>query len=225
MHHEQARTGEFQSTPPARGATNSASLSASISSKFQSTPPARGATAALAHTLRPSVISIHAPREGGDWALLSYVTHFPDRFQSTPPARGATVVGACVDAYAAISIHAPREGGDVHDDLMLDVGRFQSTPPARGATSSSILATAMSCQHFNPRPPRGGRLLYLVVTDSQFPFQSTPPARGATERPAGQHGRRGISIHAPREGGDNQQKPKIRNSSNFNPRPPRGGRP
>ena len=35
-------------------------------SKFQSTPPARGATTDLAADVEFLVISIHAPREGGD---------------------------------------------------------------------------------------------------------------------------------------------------------------
>ena len=56
-------------------------------------------------------------------------------------------------------------------------------------------------------------------------FQSTPPARGATSylRPAAV--RLYISIHAPREGGDSQKWSYSPASSNFNPRPPRGGRP
>ena len=33
-----------------------------------------------------------------------------------------------------------------------------------------------------------------------------------------------ISIHAPREGGDEQIGRDMENNSNFNPRPPRGGR-
>ena len=33
-----------------------------------------------------------------------------------------------------------------------------------------------------------------------------------------------ISIHAPREGGDTIVKSGLRGMSNFNPRPPRGGR-
>ena len=79
------------------------------------------------------VISIHAPREGGDYsalALARMVFNFNPRpprggrrqfltmtmafkiFQSTPPARGATRrCGVTVD-IAQISIHAPREGGD-----------------------------------------------------------------------------------------------------------------
>ena len=58
-------------------------------------------------------ISIHAPREGGDyqWALDA-----------------ATL--------KVISIHAPREGGDpTVEDVAAYVSEFQSTPPARGATA------------------------------------------------------------------------------------------
>ena len=56
-------------------------------------------------------ISIHAPREGGDAALLDY--------------RGKD----------GISIHAPREGGDrQRARRKRKRHKFQSTPPARGAT-------------------------------------------------------------------------------------------
>ena len=61
---------------------------------FQSTPPARGAT-----EWRPAVpyfdggdpVSIHAPREGSDPTFASQLIPTRERqFQSTPPARGAT---------------------------------------------------------------------------------------------------------------------------------------
>ena len=78
----------FQSTPPARGATFHITKPY-MGGKFQSTPPARGATvlhggAVFDHTL----ISIHAPREGGDRRYFFMA------------------------ALLFISIHAPREGGD-----------------------------------------------------------------------------------------------------------------
>ena len=58
-------------------------------------------------------ISIHAPREGGDFGNGITSDHLP-----------------------SISIHAPREGGDqVIEDILAGVKAFQSTPPARGATS------------------------------------------------------------------------------------------
>ena len=79
---------------------------------FQSTPPARGATALSLQIYDSTGISIHAPREGGDYfGQWCYVLH-------------------------DISIHAPREGGDfLGAHLLLFPVLFQSTPPARGATS------------------------------------------------------------------------------------------
>ena len=80
-----------------------------------------------------------------------------------------------------ISIHAPREGGDEKASPM-DSGilLFQSTPPARGATANNPLRDV-----------------------DHIVFQSTPPARGATVGGVdAQAPPRGISIHAPREGGD-----------------------
>ena len=79
---------QFQSTPPARGATGGIAVK-EIFRGFQSTPPARGATNGVLRYIKATVISIHAPREGGDGddpagRLRDIV------FQSTPPARGAT---------------------------------------------------------------------------------------------------------------------------------------
>ena len=59
----------------------------------------------------PLMISIHAPREGGDY-LYGHVA-----------------------GYIIISIHAPREGGDMYwENNGTCDNEFQSTPPARGAT-------------------------------------------------------------------------------------------
>ncbi len=59
-----------------------------------------------------SRISIHAPREGGDYGWIT-----------------GTASGL------GISIHAPREGGDPMTAVTtVPKSLFQSTPPARGAT-------------------------------------------------------------------------------------------
>ena len=123
----------FQSTPPARGATEG-SYNEMLYGKFQSTPPARGATSRPTFTGRLCTISIHAPREGGD-CIITVSVCVTTPFQSTPPARGATTRqqrGKIPNAYfnprpprggrrkqsiifngiSFISIHAPREGGD-----------------------------------------------------------------------------------------------------------------
>ena len=79
-------------------------------------------------------ISIHAPREGGDYhGNADNISNA--LFQSTPPARGATVHNYFFFTFFVISIHAPREGGDFRLDYWFG---FRSG-------------------YFNPRPPRGGR--------------------------------------------------------------------
>ena len=57
------------------------------------------------------MISIHAPRVGGDQfsTLEPYVEKV---FQSTPPVWGATRLKLAWKLFYAISIHAPRVGGD-----------------------------------------------------------------------------------------------------------------
>ena len=101
---------------------------------------------------------------------------------------------------------------------------FQSTPPARGATSSGWW-TAAEKAHFNPRPPRGGRLFLATPCAMPTAFQSTPPARGATDFAPPEITAQAISIHAPREGGDSPLQIFSHHLGHFNPRPPRGGRP
>ena len=145
---------------------------------FQSTPPARGATA-------------------GSPSKHPHDAHFNPR----PPRGGRRQGGAAAPPHRVISIHAPREGGDLagsgdragHDG-------FQSTPPARGATEA------------------------LASVDLKGEFQSTPPARGATNQAAIGHHVFAISIHAPREGGDENRRHPRPAGDHFNPRPPRGGR-
>ena len=57
-------------------------------------------------------------------------------------------------------------------------------------------------QYFNPRSPRGERLLAVVVRVCAEIFQSTLPARGATNSQSRLACTNAISIHAPREGSD-----------------------
>ena len=60
-----SRASIFQSTPP-RGGRRSAMSRRWQRPEFQSTPPARGATEEVPEYAKTEVISIHAPREGGD---------------------------------------------------------------------------------------------------------------------------------------------------------------
>ena len=147
-------------------------------------------------------------------------------FQSTPSARRATAL---------------------KDRIINREQEFQSTPSARRATR--LHRRGLLCLlHFNPRPPRGGRPALQVSHNGFTKFQSTPSARRATRMLAQMldptifqstpSARRAtgalhpektgevISIHALREEGDCWWCiPRSWPSTNFNPRPPRGGRP
>ena len=149
-----------------------------LSSQFQSTPPARGATASAAGGPALVVISIHAPREGGDCG----------RFHDLR--RGG------------ISIHAPREGGDVSPprDCSRDA-EFQSTPPARGATQRGD-QLAVTHHDFNPRPPRGGRLHPRLGIHAKTLISIHAPREGATPAARETHHPFHLSSPAPRVGGD-----------------------
>ena len=100
-----------------------------------------------------------------------------------------------------ISIHAPREGSD----------------------GQSLHRSACRL-YFNPRPPRGERLIIVGNSSTSDTFQSTPPARGATPEAEALALARRISIHAPREGSDTKSQYISPGLSHFNPRPPRGER-
>ena len=128
------------------------------------------------------MISIHAPREGGDAALK----------EDTGQDYG-------------ISIHAPREGGDINSMRAANPAiNFNPRPPRGGRQRFGELKRTRFI-HFNPRPPRGGRQDNVEITVKMTvisihapreggdpksrprstktkPFQSTPPARGATAR-------------------------------------------
>ena len=102
----------FQSTLPARGATEYVTRDELNTLTFQSTLPARGATRTIKKSCKNIWISIHAPRTGSDHAFRSLC------------------------ARPCISIHAPRTGSDrVLLDACDPIHQFQSTLPARGATA------------------------------------------------------------------------------------------
>ena len=125
----------------------------------------------------------------------------PTLFQSTPPIRRATL--------------RPR----IHTQCTV---LFQSTPPIRRATRQDRQDRRRTC-HFNPRPPYGGRHFCTWHNQHIVRFQSTPPIRRATVRAAIM---RPLRVF--------QSTPPIRRATfwydasdmytDFNPRPPYGGR-
>ena len=80
----------FQSTHPARGATEAAPLCVGEVAQFQSTHPARGATSTPCATIAPgSYFNPRTPRGVRPNGLHACAASA--QFQSTHPARGATV--------------------------------------------------------------------------------------------------------------------------------------
>ena len=104
-------------------------------------------------------ISIHAPREGSDYALICN-EFFRDEFQSTLPVRGATSTGNDYTLPTGISIHAPREGSD------------------HNALSQAYYTSKISIHA--PREGSDDKALCPICRKSSF--QSTLPVRGATAK-------------------------------------------
>ena len=167
----------FQSTLPARGATGTPARLA-CSNAFQSTLPARGATTLRCNKSADHRISIHAPRTGSDRRRRSRPPP-TGNFNPRSP-HGERRKAASAKAVETISIHAPRTGSDVVS-VSVAVGfvGFQSTLPARGATG-----------------------VIRAAKQTRNQFQSTLPARGATSQPPLFPMTLTISIHAPRTGSD-----------------------
>ena len=149
-------------------------------------------------------ISIHAPREGCD-SLLVCTRSACVPFQSTHPARGATAGGPEVRRSKHISIHAPREGCDQGVGVVLTkTAEFQSTHPARGATAHKR-DHARRILYFNPRTPRGVRLTLPTARAPQNTISIHAPREGCDQDIHPLLRDMYISIHAPREGCDEVQ--------------------
>ena len=150
---------------------------------------------------KSSGISIHAPREGGDREIAALRLRL-----------------------VLISIHAPREGGDLGSVSGLNrPNNFNPRPPRGGRPRKYLLGSVSGL--FQSTPPARGATSGISMRPESDRFQSTPPARGATSVGLSSSKSSGISIHAPREGGDLRDRRTSRPNRDFNPRPPRGGRP
>ena len=213
-------------------------------SRFQSTLPARGATQLCSDAGGSLCISIHAPRTGSDVFADAHgriTAHFNPRsphgerhgvlgyspiafeFQSTLPARGATAASTVSTSVTrtfqstlpargatggiqhfvpaiAISIHAPRTGSDPSRQWSLARPDISIHAPRTGSDGRAG-AYGADAADFNPRSPHGERRL-LSYTHRKVTFQSTLPARGATRCTFPESRSPGISIHAPRTGSD-----------------------
>jgi len=177
-HHVCGTSCRFQSAPPVRGAMTDTPRRAGMRPCFNPRPPCGGRYLSMLSRPNRQIVSIRAPRAGGDFssdrAMFDTVM-----FQSAPPVREAMI--ALDDAQVArlVSIRAPRAGGD-----------HVPTLPRSHSTS------------FNPRPPCGGRWGMMRSGVCSVRFQSAPPVRGAMGYDAEWCVLGAVSIRAPRAGGD-----------------------
>ena len=153
-----------------------------------------------------------------------YLLTITSVFLSTPSARRATGLGDKWFQDHQISIHALREEGDPALPVLLRCHTI-SIHALREEGDRTRRQMVSGSSNFYPRPPRGGRpgLGDKWFQDHQISIHALreegDPALPVLLRC------HTISIHALREEGDRTRRQMVSGSSNFYPRPPRGGRP
>ena len=146
---------------------------------FQSTHPARGATQSGVSLLQKFIISIHAPREGCDRGGMSAPMRGGDFNPRTP--RGVRPIAwFCFFAEINFNPRTPRGvrrpgAGRLHHQMPISIHA-----PREGCDGIGVPAGHDPLLHFNPRTPRGVRLGPQMILTRPPVFQSTHPARGAT---------------------------------------------
>jgi len=227
-------TFEFQSTRPARGATQaqnaqmadllfqSTLIQEFLDGRFQSTRPARGATAAQARFDERSAVSIHAPRAGRDTMRRSRPCA-KRWFQSTRPARGAT--GYCRQRALPDRCFNPRapRGARRPGAHYQDGHNRVSIHAPRAGRDALWRASRLGPWRFNPRAPRGARRKTIRIDAYGACFNPRAP-RGARRFPIRMRGATaGFNPRAPR-GARRPSGRRLPCSGCFNPRAPRGAR-
>ena len=169
--------------------------------KFQSTFPSRGTTRRFGAAPGRLYISIHVPLAGNDPSasrriyLLNYFNprsprgerHMGDyavhnfrAFQSTFPSRGTTKDIERWGIRKGISIHVPLAGNDRPDSSDTPVIPYFNPRSPRGERLLCPPGLLVPAFHFNPRSPRGERPRRSRRPSGTSPFQSTFPSRGTT---------------------------------------------
>ena len=170
-------SGRFQSTLPARGATEVQCMRMRYLEDFNPRSP-HGERPSRPASFSPCIdISIHAPRTGSDPPVRASLSAYPI-FQSTLPARGATTISVDGVIFRLFQSTLPARGATFRKFFSVYADAFQSTLPARGATMLAYIERKIYCisihaprtgsdflselrfsshTHFNPRSPHGER--------------------------------------------------------------------
>ena len=188
----------FNPRPPRGGRPARLSRRPTTWGSFNPRPPRGGRPAERMDVGRPTVVSTHAPRAGGDLdgaqerlgracfnprpprggRHVAPATFPPEmEFQPTPPARGATLPRLPVEDVVLVSTHAPRAGGDPRRRRRArSATGFNPRPPRGGRPGSGPPRPAG--RRFNPRPPRGGRLAVVPEPDHGLFVSTHAPRAG-----------------------------------------------
>ena len=144
----------FNPRPPQGGRLTARTLNTGCD-LFQSTPSTGRATNPILSAMANQNISIHALHREGDPRDVVQRTS-KALFQSTPSTGRATPQGERVAIAHSISIHAlHREGDGIGIQYYAVSDHFNPRPPQGGRPKAfSRIAAAV---YFNPRPPQGGR--------------------------------------------------------------------
>ena len=134
---------QFQSTPPAWGATRPANARATYANDFN--PRSPHGERLLGGIIEASDvdISIHAPRMGSDKTFFPHSAG-ASQFQSTLPAWGATGCVFCAAPCRCISIHAPRMGSDFLRRLYQSRNSISIHAPRMGSDRVVCAETVLS---------------------------------------------------------------------------------
>ena len=123
--------------------------------KFQSTLPARGATNLFFEAIRIIKISIHAPRTGSDEALEEAVA-LRAYFNPRSPHGERPWTAGMLSWTRRISIHAPRTGSDMETYMSL-ITRSNFNPRSPHGERPGGRYKIRAPDNFNPRSPHGER--------------------------------------------------------------------
>ena len=220
QHRVSVRVSDFNPRPPEGGDFDCAGADC-FTRYFNPRPPRGGRRGGWTQNYGYIVISIHAPREGGD-IDLAQCCH-SGCISIHAPARGATASRMPIRALLNNFNPRPREGGDVCQRRLQNCRLISIHAPARGATPVDPVTVGAAL--FQSTPPTRGATLRSRGSCPAARFQSTPPTRGATDNASFlRYADLSISIHAPREGGDQRPLGLLHVLNDFNPRPPEGGR-
>ena len=219
---KRADNGKVSIHAPRAGRDKTPRLNRRCGVQFQSTRPARGATDQSARLpgRRPG-FNPRAPRGARLGRICLLLVAY--RFQSTRPARGATTAEIDPSDPSTFQSTRPARGATFDPDIVGASHSFQSTRPARGATRRWEWARIRR-RRFNPRAPRGARRQQPQRARAVIIVSIHAPRAGRDISMTAYGTCFAVSIHAPRAGRDRPSDKEPERKLCFNPRAPRGAR-